>query len=105
MTYAPQWRDYRRRYIVTLASWVAPPVAIYLAGIGGVAQTVAIAGWLLAFSVSMVWLFSFRCPRCRGWFFIKLPSNHPFARACVHCGLPKWAREDGVARPPDREGP
>ena len=100
--YAPQWRDYRRRFITALLSWVVPPAIIHLTGIGGWVQNAAITAWLLLFAVCMMWLFSFRCPRCHEWFFIELPSNHPMAKACVHCGLPKWARED--VAPPDGEG-
>jgi phage FluMu protein Com len=95
--YDPQWKDYRKRFGFTLASWVLPPTVIYLTGIGGGVQVAAIAAWLLAFAVCMVWLFSFRCPRCREWFFIKIPSNHPFTKVCVHCGLRKWASSDPAA--------
>lgn len=97
--YAKEWAAYRLRFRVTLALWVLPAAAIYLSGVGGALQVWLIVGWLLAFSVSMVWLFSFRCPRCREWFFIQFPTNHPLARACVHCGLPKFAPSDGAPAP------
>jgi len=92
--YIREWRSYRRRFRTTFAVWVLPAAAIYLSGVGGPLQIWLIAAWLLAFTVSMIWLFSFRCPRCREWYFIKLPTNHPLTRVCVHCGLPKWARSD-----------
>jgi hypothetical protein len=36
----------------------------------------------------------FRCPRCGRHFFIRFLINDIFARRCVHCGLPKWAKDD-----------
>ena len=59
-----------------------------------------VAAWLLAFTASMMWLYSFRCPRCREWFFIRFPINHPLTKVCVHCGLPKHAHaDDGEGAP------
>ena len=52
------------------------------------------------------------CPRCGELFFRKFDDrpwrgawqHNPFARRCMHCGLPKWAAVDpgpspGEARP------
>jgi hypothetical protein len=33
----------------------------------------------------------FRCPRCGKRFFTTLWYRNPFARKCVHCGLPKYS--------------
>lgn len=49
------------------------------------------AGFQHALSLAGVALFS--CPRCHKWFFATWYRN-PFARKCVHCGLPKWANSE-----------
>jgi hypothetical protein len=36
----------------------------------------------------------FRCPRCGRCFFIRFPLSNSFARRCMHCGLPRWAKDD-----------
>lgn len=92
--YSKEWRSYRRRFRFTAAAWALPPVLIYLSRIGGRLWTMMVVAWLLTFTASMVWLFSFRCPRCREWFFIQFPTNHPLTKVCVHCGLPKYADPD-----------
>jgi hypothetical protein len=33
----------------------------------------------------------FRCPRCGKRFFTTMWYRNPFARKCVHCGLPKYS--------------
>lgn len=92
--YRRDWRSYRRRFRTAVGAWVIPPVIIYLLSIGGPIEIGLIAAWLLLFTGSMVWLFSFRCPRCREWYFIVFPTNHPLTKVCVHCGLPKYAGSD-----------
>ena len=92
--YRKEWRSYRRRVLTAFAAWVIPPVIIYLMRIGRPLEIWLIAAWLLLFTASMVWLYSFRCPRCREWFFIKMPTNHPLTKVCVHCGLPKYVKSD-----------
>jgi hypothetical protein len=47
--------------------------------------------WLAAFAVTAIRLNLWPCPRCGHWFFSKMWWRNPFARACLHCGLPKWA--------------
>ena len=47
--------------------------------------------WLVAIVISGVRLAAWRCPRCHNWFFARRLGRNPFARACLHCGLPKWA--------------
>lgn len=92
--YRKKWRSYRLRVWTTVAAWVVPPVLIYLSGVGGKAWVILVCTWLLLFTASMMWLYSFRCPRCREWFFIQFPTNHPLAKVCVHCGLPKHTATD-----------
>jgi hypothetical protein len=60
-----------------------------------------IAGsWVLAFLIVGWRLNWFRCPRCRNRFFSTWWYHNPFARKCVHCGLPKWANSDLTLRTP-----
>ena len=92
--YKKEWKSYRLRVWITLGTWVVPPVVIYLSGIGGQLWIWLVGAWLLIFTISMIWLFSFRCPRCQEYFFIQFPTNHPLTKACVHCGLPKHAVSD-----------
>ena len=92
--YRKEWKSYRHRARTTLGAWVIPLVIIQLSGIGGRLWIGLVGAWLLFFTVSMVWLYSFRCPRCLEWFFIQFPTNHPLTKVCVHCGLPKYADSD-----------
>jgi len=102
--YRREWNSYRLRALTTFGVWVTPPVIIYLTGVGGALGIGLIIAWLLFFTGSMMWLFSFRCPRCREWFFIQFPTNHPLTRVCVHCGLPKYADSDPGEPGPEQPG-
>ncbi len=104
MSYRESWKDYKRRFRITAVAWLVPPAAIYLTQVAGALQVWLIMAWLTAFAVAMTWLFSFRCPRCGQWFFIKGVTNSPLAGACVNCGLSKWALEDPAAPAPTGGG-
>src|SRR5689334_21727402 len=97
------WQEYRRRrnlalfallgYVpgVSLIEWAArrefgtaPPTFV------------VVIGWLIFFVVAAFREESFRCPQCRGLFFAKLGYHNPFARQCVHCGLPKYVLPNPV---------
>jgi hypothetical protein len=104
MSCRESWKDYRRRFRVTAALWMAPPAVIYVTQVAGVTQIWLIVAWLTAFAAAMTHLYSFRCPRCGQWFFIKGATNRPLARACVNCGLPKWAIEDHAPPAPPEGG-
>ena len=89
------WDNYRwRLLLVCIAFFGAIPVA----GCGGmfiaqVSERAAIAlavGWLGFFGVSVVWVNSFPCPRCRRPFFHRPFVQNPLARRCMHCDWPKW---------------
>jgi hypothetical protein len=47
--------------------------------------------WIAASVVAGVRAAWFPCPRCGKPFFASWWYRNPFARKCVHCGLPKWA--------------
>ena len=58
--------------------------------------------WFVAFAVVGYIKTNFTCPRCGELFFHKFDArpwrrsyqHNPFARRCMHCGLPKWADRD-----------
>jgi hypothetical protein len=55
----------------------------------------AIASCWIAVCVVTGWRVAlFSCPRCHKWFFATWWYRNPFARKCVHCGLPKWANSE-----------
>ena len=101
--YRKEWKSYRRRLWAAVAAWAVPPVLVKLAGLGGALEIALIAAWLFLFTLSMVRLYSFRCPRCHEWFFLKSLRNHPLAKNCVHCGLPKHAPSDPDQAPPEEK--
>ena len=61
--------------------------------------------WMIAFAVAGYQKSNFSCPRCREMFFRswddrpwrKTWRSNPFARRCLHCGLPKWADAGDVS--------
>lgn len=50
--------------------------------------------WIAAYGVAGVRAAWFPCPRCGKPFFARWWYRNPFARQCVHCGLPKWANSE-----------
>jgi hypothetical protein len=111
--YSAAWRDYRRRRFISLAlalSYLPGAMAIFLAvGLPLTALTgihpdyfgFAIGvSWMIALVIAGIRLQTFSCPRCRKWFFATWWYRNPFARKCVHCGLPKWATSDVTLRIP-----
>jgi hypothetical protein len=95
--YAAAWADYRQRWRLFVLTLLALPIAVlatpFVGSIGVVAVFVAGA---YASNRCTRWL----CPRCGKPFFSHTPMwawrqrAHPFARRCLHCGLPKWAEGD-----------
>ena len=54
------------------------------------------AAWFLAFMVTLTRLLAIKYPRCNQTFFRRLLFCNPFARQCLHCGLPKHSDPDGT---------
>ncbi len=42
--------------------------------------------------IGFLWIL-WRCPRCKGLFFVDVIVAHPFTPRCLHCGLPKWSTD------------
>jgi predicted RNA-binding Zn-ribbon protein involved in translation (DUF1610 family) len=103
-SYGVAWRDLRARKIIfwaILLGYVPGVLAIFLivglplSALTGVKPdyffyTIA-SCWMAAFVVASVRVALFSCPRCGKSFFAKWWYRNPFAKKCVHCGLPKWA--------------
>ncbi|HEY2381329.1 MAG TPA: hypothetical protein VGK48_09130 [Terriglobia bacterium] len=104
--YSQEWRRYRRwsRAFWLLFFFYLPAMDLAGHAIGPLRR-----GGPLIFGAALLWMGSliavgypkinFRCPRCRELFFRKFDDrpwrmswqHNPFARRCMHCGLPKWA--------------
>ena len=105
--YTAAWRNYRTRRLVSWVvclSYIPGAMAIFL-GVGLPLSSLTgikadyffypIAGaWMLAALITSLRTVSFPCPRCGKHFFSTWWYRNPFARQCVHCGLPKWATSD-----------
>ena len=105
--YAVAWRDCRKR---TIIFWIVflgymPGVGVIFFAVGP--SLAALTGiklndsgimiafcWMVAFAITGFRLSLFRCPRCGQSFFWGSWYTNTFARKCVHCGLPKWARSE-----------
>ena len=108
--YSAAWRRYK---LWSGAFWIGfaaylPALAFVNRALGGSREGGGTAIFVAAFMWMMIWCaigyqkFNFRCPRCGELFFNKFDNrpwrmawqHNPFARRCVHCGLPKWAAQD-----------
>jgi endogenous inhibitor of DNA gyrase (YacG/DUF329 family) len=51
----------------------------------------------VALAITSFYKGAWKCPRCHKLFFQKWAYYIPFANAdeCKHCGLPKWAENEG----------
>jgi hypothetical protein len=105
-SYSEQWRDWRkRRNIVWLIflGYIPGVIAIFFsvlflfrliglpAAWDGPAFYAIAGSWMFSFIVAGIYAGYFPCPRCHKPFFVTWWYRNPFARKCVHCGLPKWA--------------
>ena len=97
-TYAAQWQEYRRRrvrfrlvFLATALFWLDGSTLFPALFASEHSQQAVGLLCCLAASAFAVHLYHWRCPRCQGWFFRAWLGARPFARHCVHCGLPKWA--------------
>lgn len=63
------------------------------------AAAVFVVAWFLLLATAWLRLLLWRCPRCGRAFFFAKGYRNPFARRCMHCGLPKWRRSPGPDLP------
>jgi hypothetical protein len=97
--YSEHWRRYRRLRNVLLVLWIgfipglaALTVASQAFG-GATLWTVVALVWILATGRVGSVMTTLECPRCGQRFSEGFWLNQPFlTKKCVHCGLPKYAR-------------
>src|SRR5438128_2485026 len=96
--YAAAWLDYKNRVRWFFGVWLGGFVIIACVvvvldrlSLATVAFWILGPAWMISFVVVSVRLQSFKCPRCKRWFFAKWWYRNPLARKCVHCKLPKWS--------------
>jgi hypothetical protein len=103
------WRGYRRwswAFWIVFVSYL-PALAFVSRALGwtrGTGNQIVLAAfvWMIAFTVIGYQKGNFGCPRCGELFFRRFDDrpwrrvwqHNPFARRCMHCGLPKWAGRD-----------
>lgn len=101
----PAWRSYRHWRRLRVAGFLGYVPAMWLVARASSSLTssdtpvlVAAMTWMIAWSLCIVRVGWFRCPRCGKAFHLKprlgpipLWSTRCFSRHCVNCGLPKWA--------------
>ncbi len=92
------WQEYRRRRNLALFAFLGYVPFVFVFAVvterlfHSTPPGFAVAlGWMIFLAVASIRCQSFRCPRCRKWFFAKWWYHNSFARRCVHCGLPKYA--------------
>jgi hypothetical protein len=100
--FAFAWGDYRRRrrwflrvvvggvviaaLLAALSTWLTLGIVVFW---------VLGVPWIISVLVVAVLLQFFKCPRCHQPF----SNGNPFARKCLHCGLPKWSLQDSQEAP------
>jgi hypothetical protein len=93
-----QWNEYKRRrnlFLLALLGYM-PVVATLGSLIARVFHTetlfpIVAFGWMGFLAISALRLNCWPCPRCGKWFAATWWYRNPFARRCVHCGLPKYS--------------
>lgn len=91
------WRDYRGRvrlfFVVWFGGFLIASSLAYALSLTSASSWLGLAiglAWVIGFVIAAARLQLFRCPRCHNQFFKAFWYYWPFARYCVHCGLPKW---------------
>src|SRR4051794_5533891 len=100
--YSAAWRDLRMRRIIlwgVFLGYIPGVTAIFLVIGLPLSAITGIKSDYFFYPIALSWMFmfavagwragTFRCPRCHKWFFATWWYRNPFARKCVHCGLPK----------------
>ena len=92
--YAAAWQDLERREKVALVLLLGTVPGIPVLILVGIPSSVAVGTWFFLLTIALSWFFSFRCPRCDNRFFASWWINDPLAVRCLHCELPKGAKQD-----------
>lgn len=109
--YAAAWGRYRRSrgafwilFVLFLPAMALVHRAVGSTPGGGTVIFCTALVWMVAFTVAGYRAGNFQCPRCGELFFHKFDdrawrrdwAHNPFARRCMHCGLPKWSTDDAA---------
>lgn len=101
MSYLPQWKDLRRRQILSAVAFLGFPVEVIITSYaakrvfhGPPATPLLSLFWAALSLLANLPLVLFLCPRCNRPFFRPANWSVYFIKRCVHCSLPKWAAED-----------
>ena len=102
--YRRQWRDLKvRNWLLLGALLLGIPYGVLTtfaldrisAGLSDRVGAWIILPWVVILVGLSFYQFSFRCPRCAGWYFSSDRWNSPpWARRCLHCGLPRNAEPE-----------
>jgi hypothetical protein len=104
--YEQEWRHYRLvrnvRNLMLVAVFLFPVwIAFLPANLPARTVPFAAAMCVILLCLTELRLDTWRCPRCKHWFFTKMTHTHVlrswWVRKCVHCGLPKYATGDDLA--------
>lgn len=91
LRYAAAWRSLRtRRWTLGILALFCLPVvmgAVHLLPQGPLQASVA-GMWMALFAASMIWMASFRCPKCGRFFWWTWTRRNPFTMKCLHCRTP-----------------
>jgi hypothetical protein len=97
--YLPSWRDLRRRellfwfFVLSYIPGILLIIVIVNAFEHALPEHIGMyfsAVWLAGFAGASLYRQSFRCPRCRQFFFRRFIFVDPHSRSCVNCNLARW---------------
>ncbi len=66
------------------------PCAVLVAAFWSTSSFVSLIVWVLTMAVVATYVEASPCPRCGMSFFRAGAFHNLLAKACLHCGLPKW---------------
>jgi hypothetical protein len=106
-----QYRFFRNCALVFYLSIVLVPFwAPFLTSIPRVRPGISLAIWAILLVLIEARLLSWRCPRCKQWYFVSMRQSPPslilkgwyeviWIRRCIHCGLPKYSGSEAIEAP------
>jgi len=101
--YVAAWNDLKRRWRLFLFFFLSfvplgGGIGIALSSLfhSDIPFTVVGGAWFLAAPISNIYLYTFRCPRCKKPFLLKIGASFhdPFKPRCAHCGIPSGTLRD-----------
>lgn len=99
---APEWRDYRKRCRLVLATVAVFPMmavagpALFALEHWDVPARLLLALCATSLIAAVAWFAGFRCPFCTRPFHWTWLVANPLSRECLHCGFAKWRDPHGA---------